>query len=66
MDDDERRFLLEMKANFQRYLTLIDDEILDYRSDDDDEEFIFLIKKAVEFRDLIKTVDDKLNDANRR
>ena len=61
MDEGERLFFQEMRANFEKYLAIIDQQILDYLPDGNDEEYDFLIKKAVEFRNLIKATNDKLN-----
>ena len=60
MTEEERLFYFELKATFEKYLALIDQQILDYQADDD-EEYTFLLKKAIEFRNSLQRVNDKLN-----
>ncbi len=61
MNEDERQFLLGMKATLESYLLLIDDQIINYEPKDGDEKHDFLIKKAIMFRDALKDVNEKLN-----
>jgi hypothetical protein len=61
MSEDERQFLLGMKATLESYLLLIDDQIIDYETKDTDEKHDFLIKKAIMFRDALRNVNEQLN-----
>lgn len=61
MDENERRFLLDMRANLEKYIQLINDQLITYKPEDDDEKHEFLVKKAIWFRDALKKVNDQLN-----
>lgn len=64
MSEDDRRFLLDMKAILERYLDLINEQILDYKPEDDDEKHEFLLKKAIRFRNDLRKVNEQLNQDN--
>ena len=61
MSEDERQFLLDMKATMERYLGLVDEQIIEYKPKSDDEKQDFLIKKAIMFRNTLEEVNRKLN-----
>ena len=53
MSDDERQDWLTMKRVLERQLKIIDQQILEFAHDGDDDLFDFLIKKAIKHRDAI-------------
>ena len=61
MNEDERQFLLGMKATLESYLLLIDDRIINYKPESNDEKHDFPTKKAIMFRDALRNVNENLN-----
>lgn len=61
MSEDERQFLLNMKATMEKYLGLVNEQIINYKPKSDDEKHDFFIKKAVMFRNTLEEVNRKLN-----
>jgi hypothetical protein len=47
---------LELKRLLEKYLLEIDDSILTYPPFGDDEKFDFLIKKAINYRNIIQQI----------
>lgn len=61
MTEQEKQDWLKMKAILQEYLIKVEKEIILYSIRDDDEKHDFLIKKAVEYRNTIRKIDQLLN-----
>ena len=51
---------LELKRLLEKYLLEINDSILNYPPIGDEEKFEFLIKKAINYRDIIQKINDEL------
>ena len=51
---------LELKRLLQKYLLELNDSILNYPPISDEEKFEFLIKKAINYRDIIQKINDEL------
>ncbi len=51
---------LELKRLLEKYLLEIDDSILTYPPFGDDEKFEFLIKKAINYRNIIQQIKTDL------
>ncbi|MCY7352428.1 MAG: hypothetical protein LH606_17475 [Cytophagaceae bacterium] len=57
MDEKERRELQALKSEFERILQKLNQEIIDFPLDGDEEEYKFKSEKAIYFRDLLKRVN---------
>lgn len=60
MDEEERQDWLRMKAVLEEYLTIIDEQIMRFSASENDIEYQFLIKKAIEYRDTIYKINELL------
>jgi hypothetical protein len=60
MSEEERQDWLNMKAVLEDYLTVIDEQILRFSAYGKDDEYQFLLKKAVEYRDTIHKINELL------
>lgn len=52
---------LELKLLLEKYLVEINDAILSFPSNGEEEKFDFLIKKAISYRDIIQRINDELS-----
>jgi hypothetical protein len=60
MDEKERQENLALLRELERQLREIDKKLLRHPPHGDDEEFEFLRKKAINYRDMIQTLRSKL------
>lgn len=60
MDEEERQDWLRMKAVLEEYLIIIDEQIMRFSASENDIEYQFLIKKAIEYRDTIYKINELL------
>ncbi len=60
MSEEERQDWLSMKAVLEGYLIVIDEQILKFCASNKDDEHQFLIKKAIEYRDTIRKINELL------
>ena len=51
---------LELKQLLEKYLLEINDSILDFPPFGDEEKFNFLVKKAINYRDIIQKIKEDL------
>lgn len=51
---------LELKRLLEKYLLEINDSILDFPPSGDEEKFNFLIKKAINYRNIIQKITEDL------
>ncbi len=54
--------LVDLRQHVQKGLSLLEQQIILSRTDDDDDEFAFLLKKAVNFRDTLAKIDQRLRE----
>lgn len=52
---------LELKQLLEKYLLELNDSILNYPPMGDEEKFEFLIKKAINYQDIIQKINDELS-----
>lgn len=52
---------LEIKLLLEKYLIEINDTILSFPPNGEEEKFEFLIKKAISYRDIIQRINDELS-----
>lgn len=62
MSDAERQDWLNMKRMLGQYLPVLERQIIEFAADGDDEQYEFLIKKAVEYRNTIAAINDLLSN----
>lgn len=60
MSESEREDLQQMKVSLEKFLMLTNDQILDYGLKESDDDFNFLIKKAIQFRDTLLVINQQL------
>jgi hypothetical protein len=61
MSEDERQDWLRMKVILQEYLIEVNKELLLYSVRGDDEKHDFLVKKAIQYRNTITSINELLN-----
>jgi len=54
--------LVDLRFHVQKGLVLLEQQIILSRTDDDEEEFDFLLKKAIHLRDTLAKIDQRLNE----
>ena len=59
---NERAMLLDLKRAMEDQLEELEYQIIFSDPHDDDEEFQFLLKKAANYRDTLKKIDQRLNE----
>ena len=62
MSNDERNDLLELQRNLRRYLPILEEQLLAYPPNADDEIFRFLVNKMAQFRDMLIDIDNRLQE----
>jgi hypothetical protein len=62
MENQERRELIEMRQMIQKALIDTNDLLLVYPPDKNDADFMFLVKKAIMYRDSLTKIDELLNE----
>ena len=60
MSDDERNDLLELQRNLRHYLPILEQQLLAYPPNADDELFRFLITKLAKYRDTLVEIENRL------
>jgi len=61
MSDEERNDLLDLQIALRRYLPILEQQLLAYPPNADDEVFQLLIKKLAHYRDMLAEIDSRLN-----
>ena len=64
MTDDERADLLSLCRLIENYLQQTQTQIVYYPARDNDEDFKFLIRKAIYFQEMIDKISDDLTKAD--
>lgn len=62
MTDDERQDLLEMKAFLMRAIEQLQEELLTFPADGSEDDYLFMIAKAVMYRETFKKVMKQLEN----
>ncbi len=62
MSDDERNDLLELQRNLTYYLPILEQQLLAYPPNADDEVFRFLVNKMTQFRDVLIDIENRLRE----
>lgn len=60
MTDDERYDLRELKAFLEKAIPLIEQQLIDYPSDGETQDYQFLIEKAIMYRESLKQIINQL------
>jgi predicted glycosyl hydrolase (DUF1957 family) len=63
---DEKIMLQDLKQHMQQQLKMMEREILLSDPRDDDEVYNFLIKKAINHRDVLKKIEVRLSELNNK
>jgi uncharacterized protein YutE (UPF0331/DUF86 family) len=58
--NDDKQNLVDLRNILVKQLKEINDQIILYGIDDDDEKFDFLIKKAINYREIIQRITKEL------
>lgn len=62
MTDDERNDLLKLKVILTKYLAAVEQQIIDYNSDADDDKFNFLILRARRYQQALAQIGYQLQN----
>jgi len=62
MDAEKRKDYIQLRAKVVEILKETEVRILDYRPDESDADFRFLINKAISYRNVITKIDEELNE----
>lgn len=60
--NDDKQNLVELRNILVKQLKEINEQIILYGVDDDDEKFDFLIKKAISYREIIQRITKELTE----
>ena len=60
--NDDKQNLVGLRNILVKQLKEINDQIILYGIDDDDEKFDFLIKKAINYREIIQRITKELSE----
>ena len=60
--NDDKQNLIDLRNILVKQLKEINDQIILYGIDDDDEKFDFLIKKAINYREIIQRITKELSE----
>lgn len=61
MNDSERSDFLELKTFLEKALPLIEQQLIDYPPDGLNENYRFLVEKAIMYRETLKRINQQLN-----
>ena len=61
MEQQYEQYLLELKKTIEEALTVTNQQIIDYLPTSNDEGFVFLVKKAINYRDTLNKINDELS-----
>lgn len=64
MTESERREVAQMRQRLIQYLTSTHEEIINYPPNANDDDYRFLVRKAIYYQELIDTLDQQLNENN--
>jgi hypothetical protein len=58
--EDHQKELFDLKLLLEKMLLELNDKIVSYLPEDSDEDFEFLVKKAINYRGLIQRINNEL------
>jgi hypothetical protein len=58
--EDHQKELFDLKLLLEKMLLELNDKIVSYLPEDSDEDFEFLVKKAINYRGLIQRINHEL------
>ena len=58
--EDHQKELLDLKLLLEKILLELNDKIVSYLPEDSDEDFEFLVRKAINYRGLIQRINNEL------
>jgi hypothetical protein len=58
--EEHQKELIELKLLLEKMLLELNDKIVSYLPEDSDEDFEFLVKKAINYRGLILRINNEL------
>ncbi|WP_028665462.1 hypothetical protein [Runella zeae] len=61
MPQSYEQYLLELKRYIETALEATDQQIVEYLPTSNDEQFVFLIKKAIQYRETLKKINEELS-----
>lgn len=60
MDELDYSTLKELKKNIEKSVRELENDIVDYSTKANDEEFGAMVRKAIYYREIIKRIDEQL------
>ena len=61
MHQSYEEYLLELKKSIEAALEVTNKQIIDYLPTSNDEVFMFLVRKAISYRDTLQKINDELS-----
>lgn len=61
MPQSYEQYLLELRRYIEAALEATDQQIVEYLPTSNDEQFVFLIKKAIQYRETLKKINEELS-----
>lgn len=61
MPHSYKQDLLELKESIEDALNQLNQQIIDYLPTSNDETFMFLVRKAIKYRDTLQKINDELS-----
>jgi len=61
MPQSHEQYLLELRKSIEAALEVTDQQIIEYLPTSNDEQFVFLIKKAIQYRETLKKINEELS-----
>lgn len=61
MPQSYQQYLLDLKKSIEATLEVTDQQIIEYLPTSNDEQFVFLIKKAIQYRETLKKINEELS-----
>jgi hypothetical protein len=61
MKQSYEEYLLELKESIEAALEATNKQIIDYLPTSNDETFMFLVRKAISYRDTLQKINDELS-----
>jgi hypothetical protein len=60
--EDHQKELFDLKLLLEKMLLELNDKIVSYLPEDSDEDFEFLVRKAINYRGLIQRINNELEN----
>jgi len=62
MSADERKDSLELRSSLRHYLPILEQQLMAYPPNADDEVFRFLVTKMAKYRDMLIDIENRLRE----